>query len=186
MWPFIMILAIVPMIFFWSDSVRNVFPALEKYLPAKSSSAASVTNPQGGQALPPELAKSALSGRWYVSQTKQGYVAWTMSADGQYRLAVGCRPGARGALQVTQSSGAPIRDDLHLNYQYGDLPLTQGTYTGEELINGVAQFKDLYLQTGAKEVLAQFTVSGADSNSVARTVETTCSAAAVPDNAASQ
>ena len=33
MWPFILILAIVPMIFFWSDSVRDMFPQLEKYLP---------------------------------------------------------------------------------------------------------------------------------------------------------
>jgi hypothetical protein len=176
MWPFILILAIVPMIFFWSDSVRTMFPALQKYLPEKSSTAGPA-QPNSAN-LPPELAKSAEAGRWYVSDTKKGYVAWAMSADGQYRLAVGCRPDAQGSLQVTASNGATMPDGLHLNYQYGNLPLKQGYYVGPELINAVAQFKDVYLQTGANEVKAQFTVAGPDSNGVARDVQNVCASAA--------
>jgi len=38
MWPFLLILAIVPMVFYWSDSVRALFPQLDPYLPDKASS----------------------------------------------------------------------------------------------------------------------------------------------------
>jgi hypothetical protein len=169
-------MAIVPMIFFWSDSVRDMFPALKKYLPEKSSTAHLPGQGPSSANLPPELAKNAESGHWYVSNTKKGYVAWTMSADGQYRLAVGCRPDAQGSLEVTASTGAALPDGLHLNYQYGDLRLTKGGYAGDELINAVAQFKDVYLQTGSNEVKAQFTIPGADSNGVARDVQNTCAA----------
>jgi hypothetical protein len=174
MWPFILIMAIVPMIFFWSNSIRDMFPALQKYLPEKSAPAQ--VPAQNTANLPPELAKSAEPGHWYVSNTKKGYVAWAMSADGQYRLAVGCRPDTQASLQVTAMSGATMPAGLHLNYQFGDLRLTQGYYAGDELINAVAQFKDVYLQTGANEVKAQFTVAGPDSNGVARDVQNTCAA----------
>lgn len=181
MWPFILILAIVPMIFFWSDSVRDLFPQLEKYLPEKSATA--LGPKQGPANLPPELAAGTEPGRWYLSQTDKGYVAWTMSADGQYRTAVGCNAGAPATLQVTHLTGATLPDGLHLNYQYGQLSLAKGYYTGPDLIGGVAQFKDVYLQNDAAEVLAQFTVPTAESNAVARTVERTCAA---PRSAESQ
>ncbi|KVP16936.1 hypothetical protein [Burkholderia ubonensis] len=174
MWPFILILAIVPMIFFWSDSVRDLFPQLEHYLPEKSSTALMPKQEQPN--LPPELKAGAEPGRWYISQTDKGYVAWVMSADGQYRTAVGCHAGAPATLQVTHLTGATMPNGLHLNYQYGKLPLTKGYYTGAELINGLAQFKDVYLQNEATEVLAQFTVPTAESNAVARAVEGACAA----------
>lgn len=178
MWPFLLILAIIPMIFFWSDSAGELFPDLKQYLPEKASTAAAAPNTQN---LPPELAAGAQPGRWYVSQSEQGYVAWMMSGDSQYRIAIGCHTGAPATLQVTHLSGATLPDGLHLNYQYGSLPLTQGYYTGEDVINGVAQFKDVYLQNRATEVLAQFTVPAADSNAVARTVSTTCAAPAAAE-----
>jgi hypothetical protein len=173
MWPIILILAIVPMVFMWSGSVQQVFPALAKYLPEKTTT---VTTPeqQAIANLPPELQKSADSGRWYVSQTKNGYVAWTMSADGQYRLAVGCRAGAPAAVQVTNHTGATMPGGLVLNYEYGRLVLKDGYYAGADVVNSVAQFKNVYLQDNANEVLAQFTAPGTDSNSVARTVESVC------------
>jgi hypothetical protein len=68
-------------------------------------------------------------------------------------------------------------DGLSVNYQYGKLPLTQGYYTGADVVNGVAQFHDVYLENAATEVLAQFTVPASDSNTVARAVETTCAPA---------
>lgn len=177
MWPFIFILAIVPMIFFWSDSVRDLFPSLEKFLPEKTSTAP--VNATTTTDLPPELLAGAEPGRWYISQTAQGYVAWVMSADGQYRTAVGCHTGAPATLQVTHKTGATLPDRLHLNYQYGKLPLTGGYYTGPDLVNGLAQFKDVYLQNSATEVLAQFAVPAVDSNSVARSVQTICAPAAI-------
>lgn len=172
MWPFLLILAIVPMIFFWSDSVRDVFPALKEYLPEQSSSA--LLSGKETPNLPPELAAGAEPGRWYVSQTEKGYVAWVMSADSQYRVSVGCHNNAPATLQVTHLTGATLPDGLHLNYQYGLMPLTTGYFTGETVINDVAQFQDVYLQNTATEVLAQFTVPAADSNTVARAVQTVC------------
>lgn len=183
MWPFIFILAIVPLIFFWSDSIRDLFPSLEQYLPGKTSTA--LVNPNTTAELPPELLAGAEPGRWYISQTAQGYVAWVMSADGQYRTAVGCHTGAPATLQVTHKTGATMPDGLHLNYQYGKMPLTGGYYTGADLVNGLAQFKDVYLQNAATEVLAQFAIPAVDSNSVARSVQTICAPAApVPAAAA--
>jgi len=178
MWPIIFILALVPLIFFWSDSIRDMFPELDKYLPEKSATALQPVQQQAN--LPPELVAGAEPGRWYISQTAQGYVAWVMSADGQYRTAVGCHTGAPATLQVTHLSGATLPDGLHLNYQYGKLPLTQGYYTGADVVNSVAQFKDVYLQNDATEVLSQFTVPAADSNTVARAVESTCAPASTP------
>lgn len=176
MWPFLLVLAIVPMIFFWSDSVREMFPQVSQYLPEKS---AAQTADGNQTTLPPELAAGAQPGRWYISQTDKGYVAWVMSADGQYRIAVGCHNGAQATLQVTHLSGATLpAAGLHLNYQYGALPLTQGYYTGSDVVNGVAQFKDIYLQDQSTAVLAQFTVPATDSNAVARSVENTCAAPA--------
>lgn len=172
MWPVILILAIVPMIFFWSDSIRDLFPQLQEYLPAKSSTAHVVN--RDTDALPAELQAGAVPGRWYISQTAKGYVAWVMSADGQYRASVGCHTGARATLQVTHLSGATLPDRLHLNYQYGVLPLTNGYSVGAELVGSVAQFHDIYLQSEAKEVIAQFTVPAVDSNAVARTIESAC------------
>jgi hypothetical protein len=181
MWPVLFILALVPLFFFWSDSVRDLFPQVEKFLPEKSAVGAvpGVTRPD----LPPELLAGATPGRWYLSETAKGYVAWVMSADGQYRVAVGCHAGAQATLQVTHASGKPMPDGLHVNYQYGKMPLTLGYYTGPDLVNGVAQFADVYLQNDATEVLAQFTMPVADSNSVARSVGATC---AVADSSISQ
>lgn len=174
MWPFLFILAIVPLIFFWSDSVRDLFPQLEEFLPQKAQKA-----PVEGEQhqLPPELLAGAEPGRWYISQTDKGYVAWVMSADGQYRTAVGCHTGAPATLQVTHLSGATLPDRLHLNYQYGKLPLTNGYYAGADVVNGVAQFHDIYLQNEATEVMAQFAVPAADSNAVARSVASACAPA---------
>lgn len=170
MWPFVFILAIIPMIFFWSDSVREMFPQVSQYLPEKN---AKIPGPTQNN-LPPELAAGAAPGRWYVSQTDDGYVAWAMSGDSQYRMALGCHKGAPATLQVTHLSGATMPDGLHLNYQYGAIPLTQGYYTGPLLIDGLSQFKDVYLQDQSTAVMAQFTVPGTDSNAVARTVSQVC------------
>lgn len=178
MWPILFILAIVPLIFFWSDSVRDLFPQLEEYLPQKASKAPVAAGQKAD--LPPELLAGAEPGRWYISETAQGYVAWVMSADGQYRTAVGCHTGAPATLQVTHRSGATMPDRLNLNYQYGKLPLRTGYYTDAGLVDGVAQFKDVYLQGEANEVMAQFTVPAADSNTVARSVARICAPAGTP------
>lgn len=169
MWPFLFILALVPMIFFWSDSVRELLPQLSEFLPEKN---APVAPQQAGEMAAPD--GTAVPGKWYASQTAEGYVAWMLSSDGHYRLTVGCHTQTPATLQVSHLTAQPIAAGLQLNYQYGRLPLTQGYYKGDELINGVAQFKEVTLQDSAAYALARFTAPGTDSNAVARALAEQC------------
>lgn len=173
MWPFIFVLAMVPLLFFWSDSVTTMFPQLAPYLPAKSAPAAGVTLGAGAASAP------AVEGfsHWIETPNDQGYVAWTVSEDGKYRLAVGCHTGETATLQVTQLSGAPLSTPLTINYRYGTLPLETGYYVGNELLGAVAQFNDVYLQTAQGEGLAKFKVEPVQSNAVAHVIQNTCARA---------
>lgn len=175
MWPFLFILAIVPLIFFWSDSVRALFPSLSDWLPeaAAPHRPHDPHNLAANQQLSPD-GLDALSNQWIISDTPQGYVAWTLSSDKQYRLAVGCYPGAPATVQVTHVTGHEINKMLTLNYQYGILPLEDGLYVGPDLVNSVAQFSEIYLQTPSGAVLAAFKVHGYMSGAVAREVRSTC------------
>lgn len=170
MWAFILILAIVPLVFFWSDSVLTMFPQLSPYLPAKTASAA------GAQVSPDASAPLAEGiNRWVETNSDQGYVAWTLSLDGHYRLAVGCQPKQPAALQVTQITGEPLAEPMSVNYNYGTLSLKSGFYVGSELVGAVSQFKDIYLQRADDEsVVAQFQVESLLSGTVARSIQSNC------------
>lgn len=172
MWPFLFLLAIVPAIYYWSDSVREMFPALEEFLPSKDAALTPSDSP--ANQLPATLQEGQLPGQWYVIEHDGQYLAWMMSDDGQYRVAVGCHKESPAALQVTHLGGATPPQELHLNYQYGALLLNKGGYYGPELVGSVAQFSDVYLQNSAKEVLARFQAPAASSNLVARAIESTC------------
>lgn len=170
MWAFLLLLAIVPLTFFWSDSVLTIFPQLAPYLPAKTASAPGVQ-------VSPEASAPLAEGinRWVETTSEQGYVAWTLSQDGRYRLAIGCQPKQPAALQVTQITGEPFADPLTVNYSYGTLPLKSGFYVGSELVGAVSQFKDIYLQRVDDEaVLAQFQVDSLVSGTVARSIQSNC------------
>lgn len=173
MWPFLLILAIVPLIFFWSDSVEELFPSLKPYLPDKGKSTEIV-------AMQPQQTPAAYAGgepgNWYVhvSETQTAYVAWVISQDGQYRLAVGCYLNTPATLQVTHLTGNQLPEGLRLNYQYGQLPLTSAAYVGPDLINATAQFKEVHLQGRGRDVIAQFQMPGAQSNAVARQLSDSC------------
>lgn len=173
MWAFIFVLAIIPMVFYWSDSVREMFPALNTYLPEKSSSQFIGAEPPVATA-PDADPTQGEPYKWSESFSEKGYVAWTLSLDRQYRLAVGCRPQANAVLQVTHISGGALERELQLNFQYGQLALDRGYIAGADLIGTVAQFDSLYLQTPATEVRAQFTVKAAESGLIARALQQNC------------
>lgn len=172
MWPFLFILAIVPLIFFWSDSVLELFPQLAPYLPGKAGheqvTLPSQTSPDG------RLYAQGVPGHWTEAPSPSGYVAWLLSADGQYRLAVGCRPNGAPAMQLTQLSGEPVQDKLTVNYQFGTLELNKGVYAGPELVGATAQFADVLLSTAQKEVIAQFQSPAVESGVLARTLSQNC------------
>lgn len=171
MWPFLLILAIVPMIFYWSDSVRALFPQLDPYLPDKASSVLAEPRPELAV---PTAKNQADDIQWLEAQGDDGYVASALSLDRAYRVAVGCRTDAEAVLQVTHITGTALPDQLYLNYQYGHLQLEAGLYAGPELVGVVAQLEAVYLQNPAGEVLAQFQVDAAKSGLIARALEQHC------------
>lgn len=176
MWIFLFVLALVPMVFYWSDSVTTVFPQLAGFFPAKGEQRLVVDADEKRVHLGPD-GKPEESGRWYSSRSAKGYVAWSLSSDGAYRIAAGCRESAPASLQVTHISGKGLGDGLHLNFQYGKLALGAGAYGGTDLVGAVAQFSELYLQQSNGAVLAQFNVDGAESGGIARALESECAPA---------
>lgn len=178
MWIFIFVLAMVPLFFYLSDSVTTVLPALSKYLPEKNNKGAG--SPGGLAAL--NAAQPGQVVRWTQSSTDAGYVAWLMSSDGQYRLAVGCRKGAPASLQVTQGSGKPVADQLVLDFHYGRVTLTQGMYGGSDLVGAVAQFDAVDLQQPVVAAtpqtlpltVARFSADRRDSGLMARSLQQYC------------
>lgn len=171
MWLFLFVLALVPLLYYWSDSVVDVFPDLKPLFPEKSSMN-QVTVYDG--ASPEGDPTAGVPNRWYVSETNEGYVAWTVSGNGAYRLAVGCHAQAPATLQVTPVSTSHIPAQLVLNYVYGSLPLQTGYYTGDELIGATAQFGQLHLQDPSSAVLADFQVPTHESNVIARALQAAC------------
>lgn len=173
MWPFLFILAIVPLIFFWSDSVRELFPQLASYLPDKTSKEFVGAD---GKVTPPTARQTEKELNWVESDpdAPEGYVAYALSLDYQYRLAVGCRPQGQAVLQVTHISGQTLEMPLVLNYQFGALELTSGAFLGADLVGAVAQFDDVYLQNTSTAVYAQFKLDPASSGLIARAVQSNC------------
>jgi len=174
MWPFLFILAIVPLIFYWSDSAKELFPSLSDKLLDSSETALTIKVDQDAA---PEESVGVFglpADQWVVADSEEGYLAWFVSKDQQYRIAVGCHNGMPAALQVTRTQGQELKKQHHLNFEYGMLPLEKGLYAGSELVGSVAQFKNLYLQAPNGAVLAQFAVSGADSGAIAREISMTC------------
>lgn len=171
MWLFLFILALVPLLYYWSDSVVEVFPDLKSLFPEKSSmnqvAVYDGASPEGDPT-------AGVPNKWYTSETAEGYVAWTVSGNGAYRLAVGCHAQAPATLQVTPVSSSPIPAQLTLNYVYGSLPLQDGYYAGDELIGSTAQFGQIHLQDPAAVVLADFQVPTSESNSIARALQASC------------
>lgn len=181
MWPFIFILAMVPMIYYWSDSVATVFPALAKYLPEKQDGA------KGAAAKPGAGGANSAFGtpnKWAQASPNEGYVAWLVSRDGQYRVAVGCQKAEPAGLQVTHISGKAVAPQLVLDFQFGQVPFAQGLYSGPDLLNAVSQFEAMALQVPPSETqlaaklpgatVAQFTVERRESGLVARNLQQIC------------
>lgn len=171
MWPFLFILAIVPLAYFWSDSVLELFPQLAPYLPAKTAKPLATrpgTHPGAASAPTAEGVN-----QWVEVNTERGYVAWTLSPDGFYRLAVGCRPKERASLQVTRLDSKPLGDSLSVNYRFGSLALSSGMYDGSDIVGAVAQFNDVYVQAPTGKVTS-FTLDTVRSGLVGRALQANC------------
>lgn len=181
MWPFIFILAMVPMVYYWSDSVIEVFPVLAQYLPAKGDKPA-----KGAPGSNPLAVKHGpgTPTKWAEANSEGGYVAWLVAQDGQYRIAVGCQQGAPAGLQLTHASGKPVPEQLMVDYQAGQLPFSQGLYSGTELLGAVSQFGAITVsvppsaQAAAAGLpattVAQFLVDRRESGLIARKLQQTC------------
>ncbi|WP_087864887.1 hypothetical protein [Comamonas thiooxydans] len=172
MWPFLFILALVPLFYYWQDSLLELFPALAHFFPEKSMGAqATYEGPDPGS-----ISTAGEPNKWYTSESPEGYLSWVVSGDGVYRLAIGCHAREQAVLQVTSVGKVPVPAAAQLNYQYGRIDLADGLYSGGGLIGAVAQFGQLYLQDPDNTaVLAQFTVPEPESNLIARGLQANCS-----------
>lgn len=177
MWPFLLTLAIVPMVFFWSDDVTSLFPQLAQYLPGKTAAKPQAANgtarTQGVDGSIDALPSNVIS-EWTETSNERGYVAWAQSADGNYRLVIGCHHQERARAQLMRADGQPVPATLTLNYRYGALPLAGGAYSGADLVGAVAQFKDVTLQTPGSAAVATITLDGVKSGLVARALQSNC------------
>lgn len=171
MWPFLFILALVPLFYYWQDSILELFPSLAHFFPEKSMGAqATYEGPN-----PENINTAGEPNMWHTSESADGYLAWIVSGDGVYRLAIGCHAQEQAVLQVTSIAKVPVPDQTQINYQYGRIDLDAGLYSGGGLVGAVAQFGQIYLQDSANTaVLAQFTVPEPESNLIARGLQANC------------
>ncbi len=171
MWPFLFILAIVPLVFYWSDSVRAMFPTLADWLPNNSSVAQISSRDAQRIALQDKLARHRVT--WHMTQTEKGFVAWAQSSDGAQRLVVGCVGSGAPALEVREGS-KPLSSASLLDYRAGTLQLQSGAYAGPSLIGAVAQFRNVSVtQTGGGQA-ASYALDAVQSERVARALQTSC------------
>ena len=182
MWPALFIIALIPLFFFWSDSALTFFPQMAEYLPAKmkaeDTTPAPATNPDDPAFVPPE------NTHWTEQDDENGYAAWAMSLDGIHRIAVGCQTGQGAAISITSLQNTaqgvnvqnPTDTSAILNYSFGVLPAPRGYYTGEELVNAVAQFgESVALQNSEGTVTyARFKVDPYTSQTIARQITQKC------------
>lgn len=177
MWIFIFVLAMIPLAYNWSDQVVTLFPSLAQYLPQKTTAETQRLQASGldGKPVPGK------DGLWVQTHTDQGFAAWLISADDQYRLAVGCRSGQPAAMQVTKAYTASpdIPKNLTLNFQYGQAPMRQSIYEGRNLVGDVAQFAQVSLEVPSAKnqgaaPFATFNALSVESGKVARVIQQKC------------
>lgn len=185
MWAFVFVLAIVPMAYYWSDSVVSVVPALAPYFPDKKSNATASTAEAGGTERPGEDAlPGTVQKGWAQRNNEAGYVAWLISTNGEYRLTVGCKAGRPPSMQVRHASGAAMPERLKLDFNYGSVTLRNGDYAGKDVLWATAQFKTVKLEPlqassdwskpSFKPDLAQFYAESRASEQVARALQANC------------
>ncbi|WP_126223481.1 hypothetical protein [Burkholderia ambifaria] len=177
MWPFLLTLAIVPMVFFWSDDVTSLFPQLAHYLPGKTAAKPQTAN--GAVRTPGvdgsvDALPSNVVSEWTETSNERGYVAWAQTADGTYRLVIGCHPQERARAQLLRADGRPVPATLTLNYRYGALTLASGAYSSADLVGAVAQFKDVTLLAPGGAAVATITLDAVKSGMVARALQSSC------------
>lgn len=162
MWVFLFVLAIVPMAYYWSDSLTTLFPQLSHYFPEKNTGDKSAAGGMPGQPSPAKL----LPTKWAEAKTENGYAIWLMSSDGTYRIAAGCRENEPPAIYLSRLNGQGLPQSLILDFDYGRLPLTNGVFTGttSDLMNALSQFGTMALQLPQTAEQAQ---SGQPGNAIA-------------------
>lgn len=170
MWIVILLLAAIPIFFFWSDAAIKLVPSMANVLPQPKDS-------RTGQAVDEQLnaldkAMHAAT-TWTIANTDAGYTAWMVSGDGQYRLVTGCQTGQRAALQLTKLEGN-VQPALVVDYQFGSIPLKNGYYAGEELVGAVSQAREVSVKDDQGRLIASFRADGLSSEAVARDLTQNC------------
>jgi hypothetical protein len=152
-----------------------MFPQLQKFLPAKHHQTFGQAGAAGASGASDASAPAGPTG-WSETSTDKGYVAWTVSDDGRYRLIVGChaQPADSPVLQVRALDGSNAPNvPFTLDYQFGSLPLRALT-AQSGIVGAVAQFSDVSVKNPAGTLLTHFTLDGVESGKVARGLQNMC------------
>jgi len=171
-WIFILVLCMVPLFFYFTDSLGELFPQWKDDLPGKSQHAVVVASaPSINDGLSGE---SAVPGQWYQAEDEKGFAAWIYSDDMKFRISVGCARGAMPAIRVTELSGLTFPVKANLTFAEGDIPLSYGANQGNDLVGLVAVLDTVQLQNSQNQIAAQFTSKKSESGAIARNLSNSC------------
>lgn len=174
MWVFLFLLALVPLFFFWTDAAVDLIPKWQGALPqSKNSTLVAGADVAEGQTLDVKR-RAGEAVPWVEANSEKGFAAYLISPDDQYRLVVGCQTEQPATLHVTLLSGAPITATWTLDYEYGQLPVVNGSFQGDLLLSAVSQMSKVVLLGEDGKPLAQFNTTVIPSESVARQLAQVC------------
>lgn len=180
MWIFLILLAVIPLFFFWTDAAVELVPHWASILPQNKDSTSTL---KPGQTAPSALDIARRAGKpipWTETKTEKGYAAFLLSPDDKYRLVAGCQIGQPPSLHFTQISGAAVTVPLIVDFAYGQVQLTQGYYPGADLVGSVGQMEKISIRltdgntTKPGTLVTTFNTMPLLSESVARSLSQNC------------
>lgn len=174
MWVFLFLLALVPLFFFWTDAAVDLIPQWQGALPqSKDSTLITGADTPEWQTLEAKR-RAGESVPWVEANSAKGFAAYLVSPDDQYRLVVGCQAEQPAVLHVTRLSGEAVTEQWRLDYEYGQLPVVNGTYQGDMLLSAVSQMQKVVLLGADGKQISQFNTTAIPSENVARQLSQVC------------
>lgn len=180
MWIFLLVLALIPLFFFWSDAAVDLVPHWASILPQNKDSTSKLKPGQIASNAADIARRAGKPIPWTETQTEKGYAAFLLSPDDNYRLVAGCQVGQPPSLYFTQLNGEAVTVPLIVDFEYGQIQLTQGFYPGVDLVSSVSQMSQITIRLANGNTLkpgtlvTTFNAMALPSESVARALSQNC------------
>lgn len=176
MWILLILIALIPLFFFWTDAAVDLIPQWKEDLPLNKDS--TQVQEAGGATLTEaqRITQDRKAGKpipWLMGDSATGYVAYLISPDDQYRVAVGCDKDMPPSLQLTHISGTPVPSELSVETAIGPMAITGG-FNQEESLIGMVSHLDNIVVTHNDQKITSFHTSIQASESVAQYLSQNC------------